>query len=144
MQHDRQRILVVDDDPICRSILDAVFDMYGFDVTTTDSVLGASELIVRFRPDVILLDLALPYRSGASWLTQLKADPQTSHIPVVILSALPDVLPHERRSLAHAVVRKPFRTRPLVETVRAACTDVAFLSREVRIDPASSQPLGSP
>ena len=59
---------------------------------------------------MILLDLALPYRSGASWLVELKADPGTAHIPVVILSAHPTVLPEGRRRLAHAILGKPFQT----------------------------------
>ena len=58
MLHQRDRVLVVDDDPTCRALLDAIFDMYGFDVFTTDTVLGASALIASFKPNVILLDLA--------------------------------------------------------------------------------------
>src|SRR3954468_2289978 len=114
-----QRILIVNDDPSCRTLLDDIFERNGFDVTYTDSVLGASELIARVRPTVILLDLALPYRSGASWLAQRKANPDTAQIPVVVLSALPDVLLGERRELARAVVRKPFRPETLVQTVQA-------------------------
>lgn len=140
----RERVLVVDDDPICRALLDAIFDMHGFDVFTTDTVLGASELIASFRPDVILLDLALPYRSGASWLTQLKAQPETASIPVVILSALPDMLPQDRKVLAAAIVPKPFRTRALVEVVRAVSAGSTAVVAPVRYDSASTRPLGSP
>jgi two-component system phosphate regulon response regulator PhoB len=121
VRHASQRILIVNDDPSCRALLDGIFERSGFHVTHTDSVLGVSELIERVRPTVILLDMALPYRSGASWLAQLKADPDTAEIPVVILSDLPDMLPRERRELADAVVRKPFRAGALVDTVRAVC-----------------------
>lgn len=141
--HQRDRILIVDSDQNCRALLDAIFDMYGFDVFTTDTVLGASALIASFRPTVILLDLALPYRSGASLLGQLKANPDTSSIPIVILTALPDVLPVERRRQAAAVVQKPFQTRPLVETVRAACARRTLLTGPVRIDSTSIRRLGS-
>src|SRR3954447_26789222 len=75
VHHASQRILIVDDDPSSRELLDGLFEVNGFQVTHTDSVLGASELIARDRPTVILLDLTLPYRSGASWLAQLKANP---------------------------------------------------------------------
>jgi DNA-binding response OmpR family regulator len=139
-----QRILIVDDDPACRALLDAIFDLHGFQVTHTDSVLGASELIARVRPTVILLDLALPYRSGASWLAQLKADPHTAEIPVVILSALPDVLPRERRALAQAVIQKPFRAATLVETVQAVCAAALRAEVDLTIDRASTRPLESP
>ena len=142
MLHQRDRVLVVDDDPACRVLLDAIFDMYGFDVFTTDTVLGASSLIASFKPNVIVLDLALPYRSGASWLAQLKANPGTAGIPVVILSSMPDMLPRERRMQAAAVVAKPFRTRALVDTVRAAYTRPTVATDPLRIDSGSIQRLG--
>lgn len=141
--HQRKRILVVDDDPTCRVLLDAIFDLHGFEVFASDSVLGATELIGSVRPDVILLDLALPYRSGASWLTELKSRPDTATIPVIILSAMPEMLPGDRRRLAAAVLQKPFRTPALVETVRAACARPTLPVAQVSSDGASSQRLGS-
>jgi DNA-binding response OmpR family regulator len=143
VQHQRERILVVDDDPTCRALLHTIFVKYGFEVFTTDTVLGATALIATFRPTVILLDLALPYRSGASLLSDLKADPDTSSIPVVILSGLPDMLSRERRRQAAAVVSKPFRTRALVDTIRAVCARQPALRAPVRIDSANIQPQGS-
>jgi len=141
---DLQHILIVDDDPACRALLDATFERRGFQVTHIDSVLDAFELIARVRPTVILLDLALPYRSGASWLARLKADPETAQIPVVILSDMPDVLPTERRNLAGAVVRKPFCASTLVQTVEAACAGPCLASADVTSGPVSIRLPGSP
>jgi DNA-binding response OmpR family regulator len=141
---DSQRILIVDDDPDSRALLDEIFEQHGFQVTHIDSVLAASEVIARVKPTVILLDLALPYRSGASWLARLKAQPATADIPIVILSALPDVLPLERRRLAQALVQKPFRAGALVETVRAVCARARRADAETTIDPTSTPPRGSP
>lgn len=138
-----QRVLIVDDDPTFRALLEAIFESHGFAVTSTDSVIGASALLTQSRPNVILLDLALPYRSGASWLAQLKANPATADIPVVILSALPDVLPKERRGLAQAVIQKPFRTSTLLDTVRALCTRAAFSDPQNLLDSANIRRLGS-
>jgi two-component system phosphate regulon response regulator PhoB len=137
-----QRVLIVDDDPACRALLEAIFETHGYGVTATDSVIGASALITQSRPDVIMLDLALPYRSGASWLAQLKANPATVGIPVIILSALSDVMPKERRELAQAVIQKPFRTSALLETVRALCVRTQVVDVTLRRDSASSQLLG--
>jgi DNA-binding response OmpR family regulator len=138
-----ERILIVDDDPACRSLLDAIFQAHGFEVTSTDSVLGATALLASARPTIILLDIALPYRSGASWLAQLRATPETTRIPVVVLSALPEFLPRERRDLAQAVVRKPFRTGALVATVEAVCRGERVVDPEFTIDSRSIRPLGS-
>lgn len=136
------RVLVVDDDPTCRALLEAIFETHGYTVTATDSVIGASALLAQSRPNVILLDLALPYRSGASWLAQLKADPVTEAIPVIILSAAPDVLPRERRGLAQAVIRKPFRTATLLDTVQSLCAARPTKAPTRLSDSASIQPLG--
>jgi len=144
VHHASQRILIVDDDPSCRELLDGLFELHGFQVTHTDSVLGASELIARHRPTVILLDLTLPYRSGASWLAQLKANPVTANIPVVVLSDLPDMLPRERREFAGAVVQKPFRAGALVQTVRAVCARANLLEADVTNDRASTPRQESP
>lgn len=138
-----QRVLIVDDDPACRVLMEAIFEAHGFGVTATDSVIGASALITQSRPDVIMLDLALPYRSGASWLAQLKANPATAGIPVIILSAMPDLLPRERRGLAQAVMQKPFRTSELLETVRMLCARSQIVDVTLRRDSVSSRPLGS-
>jgi DNA-binding response OmpR family regulator len=140
---DGQRILIVDDDPSCRTVLVTLFEQQGFQVAHIDTVLGASEVIARFQPTVILLDLALPYRSGASWLSRLRSQPATADIPVVILSALPDVLTRERRELAQAVVPKPFHGRTLVETVRAVCAGLPPTQVDLTTDRASIRPLGS-
>ena len=140
---DRCRILIVEDDPGCRALLNAIFVANEFGVTATDSVLGASELIERLQPHVIVLDLALPYRSGASWLVELKADPGTAHIPVVILSAHPTVLPEGRRRLAHAVLGKPFETQLLVAAIRSAFESDAAGETRPTADSESSRPLGS-
>lgn len=140
---DSRRILVVEDDPGCRALLNAIFVSNGFRVTATDSVLGASELIERLQPHVIVLDIALPYRSGASWLVDLKADPGTAHIPVVILSAHPTVLPEGRRRLAHAVFGKPFETRRLVAAINSAVDGEAGAGTRATSDSESSRPLGS-
>ncbi len=139
----KQRVLVVDDDPTCRALLEAIFETHRYTVTATDSVIGASALIVQARPSIILLDLALPYRSGASWLAQLKASPATADIPVIILSAHPDVLPRERRGLAQAIVQKPFRTSSLLDTVRMLCGRGSMTDLRLQTDSASSQRLGS-
>lgn len=140
MLQEGPRILIVEADLACRSRLDAVFEAYGFDVTTVDSAIGAAGLVADLQPDVILLDVALPYRSGANWLSKLKLDPRTASIPVVMLSSLPEILPIARRNLAFAVIRKPFDTKALVHTVQAACTHRQ--RRPLTIGSASSQPLG--
>ena len=114
------KALVVEDDPGLAGLLSTTLAGGGYAVTVTDSALGAAELTRRVRPDVILLDLALPYRSGASLLAELKADPDTAAIPVIIVSAFTDTLAAERRALAADVIQKPFSPLALLDTIHAA------------------------
>jgi DNA-binding response OmpR family regulator len=117
------RVLVIEDDPHIKDLLSDVLAGDGFAVTSADSVLGAATLIRRLRPCAIVLDLGLPYRSGASLLADLKADPETARIPVIVVSALPETLTPERRALATAVLAKPISIRDLLRAVHAACLE---------------------
>jgi DNA-binding response OmpR family regulator len=111
---------VVEDDPGVAALLVAVLAGAGYAPTTTDSALGAVALARRRRPAVVLLGLGLPYRSGGALLGNLKTDPATAGIPVVVLSAAPETLPRERAALAAAVLGKPIELQHLSEIVRAA------------------------
>ena len=115
------RILVVEDDPASRALLSASLSAVGFDVTTTDSALCASQIVRRIHPSAILLDLVLPFRSGAALLDDLKADVRTADIPIFIVSELTEILTDQRRSLAAAVIRKPVRPTALAQLVRDTC-----------------------
>lgn len=116
-----RRVLVIEDDPHITDLLSDVLSGDGYTVTSADSVLGAATLIRRFRPCAIVLDLGLPYRSGASLLSDLKADPDTAHIAVIVVSALPETLTPERRALAAKVLAKPISIRDLLKAVHDAC-----------------------
>jgi CheY-like chemotaxis protein len=119
------RVLAVDDDPELRDVLKDLLASEGCSVISMDAALGAAGLVRRMRPDVILLDLGLPYRSGVWLLAELKADPRTASIPVIILSALTEVLTAEQRAMAAAVIPKPFEADALIDTVRAACGPIS-------------------
>jgi CheY-like chemotaxis protein len=116
---ERRRVLVVEDDPDLREVLTDLLGDDGYDVTATDSAIGVRALVESVQSHAILLDLGLPYRSGASLLAELKADPRTAPIPVLVLSGMPEVLAGERRALAAAVIPKPFDVEALLDALRA-------------------------
>ena len=112
-------ILVVEDDPAFSALLTTVLEMQGYAVTCADSTLGTLEQARRVRPCAIVLDLGLPSRSGTALLSELRADPETADIPVIIVSALPEALTPERRALADAVLAKPIDPRVLLDLLRS-------------------------
>jgi DNA-binding response OmpR family regulator len=118
-------VLVVEDDPGVAALLADVLAGAGYAPATTASALGAAALARRLRPAAVLLDLGLPYRSGGALLGDLKADPATAAIPVLVVSALADALPPARRALAAGVVAKPFSPAALLAAVRGAYSPTA-------------------
>jgi DNA-binding response OmpR family regulator len=115
------RVLVIEDDPAHSEFLADVLGAEGYEVTATASALGAAALARRLQPCAILLDLGLPYRSGASLLMDLKADPVVGSIPIIIVSGLTDVLAPHQAAAAFAILQKPFSSSSLIATVRDAC-----------------------
>ena len=119
------RVLVIEDDPPFRELLVELLSSSGYAVTTTESVLGATTLVKELHPRAIVLDLGLPYRSGASLLGSLKADPSTGDIPVIVVSGLADALPLELEAKASAVFSKPLQPQALLDALERACAEEA-------------------
>lgn len=84
------RVLVVDDVAVNRRLLEAKLAAEYYEVTLAASGAEALALAVRWAPDVILLDVMMPEMDGFDTCRALKDDPATSHIPVVMVTALID------------------------------------------------------
>ena len=110
-------ILVVDDDPDARRIIGSCLAREGYRLIYASSGNEAIEIAARERPDVITLDVMMPQVDGWSVLVKLKADPELSRIPVVLVSHVSD------RSLgiglgAAAFLMKPVDRAQLVSVIR--------------------------
>ncbi|OUD15000.1 EAL domain-containing response regulator [Thioflexithrix psekupsensis] len=107
----RKNILIVDDNPDNLRLLSAMLTKQGYKVRSVIS--GAMALIgVRAAPpDLILLDINMPEMDGFSLCQQLKADPNTSLIPVIFISALDEVLDKVQAFAVGGVdyITKPFQ-----------------------------------
>jgi DNA-binding response OmpR family regulator len=116
-----KRILIVDDEPNIVTSLEFVMERAGFEVTVAADGQKALELAASFRPDLVLLDVMLRVKSGYEVCQQLKSDPASRDIKIVMLSAKGrDVEVAKGLELgADAYVTKPFSTRELVAKVRA-------------------------
>jgi CheY-like chemotaxis protein len=79
-------VLVIDDDPVILAALDARLSHDGFRVVTAESALDAWERISESRPDVVILDLEMPYVHGVSLLNDLRADPWIGDVPILVHS----------------------------------------------------------
>ena len=82
-----QQVLVVDDLADQRAIFRAVLERRGFQVLEAADGEGAVRLAEEDRPDLILMDVNLPWMDGWEVTRRLKAVPRTASIPVVVVSA---------------------------------------------------------
>ncbi|MEY2404897.1 MAG: hypothetical protein QOD38_2448 [Acidimicrobiaceae bacterium] len=112
-------MLVVDDDPVILKLLEVNFEMEGFTVLVARDGEEGIEVARADQPDLIVSDIMMPKVSGLELVTALKADPSTSEIPIILLSAKAqnaDV----RSGLdagADDYVTKPFEPLDLVDRV---------------------------
>jgi CheY-like chemotaxis protein len=80
-------ILLVEDNEANQLLAQAVLEMEGFRVEVAGSAPEAQDAIRKSAPDLILMDIQLPGEDGLSFTRRLKADPGTSAIPIVALTA---------------------------------------------------------
>jgi CheY-like chemotaxis protein len=123
--------LVVDDDAFVVSALAEVLSEDGYDVHTASNGFSAVRFAQAYRPSVVLLDLALPERSGIEVLAELRGFPATRDIAIVIVTANPRQLTAADLDAIDGVVAKPFDIAELVQTVHSALQRATLRQGEV-------------
>jgi len=105
----RYRLLVVDDDPVTHRLVRTWFQGQPYDVIGAADGKEGLEKARRERPDLVLMDVKMPGMDGISAARSLKSDPETRHIPVVLLTACRDVA---EKVEAFAVGADDYVTKP--------------------------------
>ncbi len=116
----QKTVLVIEDDPWTRTITTALLAGEGFAVLEAKTGEEGLSAARRQAPDVILLDLALPTRSGLEVLRELKSGASTQRIPVIIVSAYAALMSDHDARQAQGVIQKPFDYDDLVGQVERA------------------------
>ncbi len=117
----RARVLVVDDLDANRRLLESLLQPLGCVVSQAANGQEALELVQAHAPDLILLDVMMPEVDGLAVCAQLKADPRTRLIPIVVITALHGE-PEKVRAIeagADDFLNKPFSKTELLARVRA-------------------------
>lgn len=82
----KKKVCIIDDDAHLREIYLMKFDQEGFDVSLATNGEEGMSVIRTERPDIILLDLQMPVKSGTEVLQELQADEELRKIPVIVLT----------------------------------------------------------
>ena len=137
-------VLVVDDGAEARDLYCAYLEFHGFSAQTAEDGLSGIAAALALRPDAIVLDFSMPRMDGAEVLRRLKADPRTSGIPIVMVTAVPELVDMEARGACGAFLEKPCEPDRLMQALDDLVCDEASLGRpEPRYTPGNPTHSGS-
>lgn len=116
-----QKILLVEDERINREVAEVILRDQGFEVIVAQDGQEGIERARTEQPDLIVMDLLMPVLDGLSASRELKADPATAHIPILVVTAKASTADRHAAEAAgcDGFLSKPYQNRALVETVRA-------------------------
>lgn len=121
-----KKIMVIEDDTDIRETIVYALEADGYEVIASEDA-RILKSIHRIKPDLILLDNWLSdWKSdanGEQLSKQLKSDPATSHIPIVIVSAVSNIKEVAEAGLADDFLRKPFDLKDLIWMVKRFTQD---------------------
>jgi two-component system phosphate regulon response regulator PhoB len=122
----RPHALIVEDDEPLSIVLRYNLEAEGFAVTAAASAEEAELVIRASPPDLIVLDWALPGRSGIAFCRDLRSRPETRHIGILLLTAKAEDADRERGLAAGADVFlvKPFSLEHLISSIRSCLAPV--------------------
>ncbi len=133
------RILVADDDPDVRQLVETTLRNRGHDVVVAESGTGALQLAERIGPEMVILDVNMPGMEGTRVARSLRTRPATATIPILLLTALSgeaDTLAGFAAGVDDCVA-KPFNPRELGARV------TALLARAGSASAPAARPQGS-
>lgn len=115
-----KKILVIDDDPVIRTLITECLTCFGHTVHGLDNGRAGLEHLSREQPDLVILDFMMPGMSGLEVLKSIRNNPQIAKVPVVLLSANVDnkVL-SEDPVQADRYLLKPFEIKDLIGVVES-------------------------
>ncbi len=114
-----RKVLIVDDEPNIVTALEFLFRRRGYDVRLATNGAEALEQVDAFGPDVVLLDVMMPVKSGYEVCQKMRERPELARIKIVMLSAKGSEAEISKgMSLgADLYITKPFSTQELVATI---------------------------
>jgi len=128
-QRPEGHVLVVDDEPGMRTFLSRALALRGYAVEIAGSAEEAAQKLAQKHFDLIILDIALPGKTGIEWLTELEADGFSGDVILITAFADVETAIDALRAGASDFILKPFRIDQIANAIKR-CTERTLLSRE--------------
>jgi len=121
------KILIVDDEPHMLRVTELSIKKGGYQIVIGRNGKEALELAAREKPGLIVMDVSMPEMDGLTALTQLKANPETAKIPVIMLTVRGQAMARQQAEQSGAAVylTKPFSPSQLLAEVKRLLEPVA-------------------
>lgn len=116
-----KKILVADDDMTIADLLQQALEAEGYETHKATQSLRFYDAVIDLQPDLILLDLLMPYLEGEDELRLLRMNPATQRIPVIVVTAVHEARQDEAKYRELGVVEivtKPFDLDKLVSLIK--------------------------
>ena len=123
-------VLVVDDGAEARDLYCAYLEFHGFGAEAAEDGPAGIAMALATAPDAIVLDFSMPKMDGAEVLRRLKADERTRGIPVVMVTAVPELVGRDARGFCAAFLEKPCEPDRLMQTIEDLVRGPALYERE--------------
>ncbi|HTM90874.1 MAG TPA: response regulator [Flavisolibacter sp.] len=111
------KVLIIDDDPDVRTVMNIVMQKQGYEVATAFSKKDALSKLEDFQPSVILLDVLLSGTDGREFCREIKQNEEMKNVPVIMVSAHPGAAENINSYGADDFVSKPIDTVSLMEKI---------------------------
>ncbi|WP_345955328.1 response regulator [Mucilaginibacter sp. PAMB04168] len=112
------KIVVIEDNPDISEIMDYILKDEGYEVISSEDGTIA-ERFDEIKPDLVLMDELLPGQRGSEWCKFIKANPALQHIPVILVSTMPNLELLAEKSGANGFLEKPFNISALSQLIRS-------------------------
>jgi adenylate cyclase len=120
------KVLIIDDEPETTTYFSTVLEDNGFAPRSAHSADEGLAVLKEEKPDLILLDLMMPYKTGVNLFNKIKKDPRYRDVPVIIVTGIRDRFSEDhraffdslRKSRPSAYLEKPVEPEQLIGAVK--------------------------
>lgn len=115
------KVLIVEDDKLIQKAMKIQFELQGFIVKTAEDGIKAMQVLKRWTPSAVILDILMPNKDGYQVLKEIKVDPKLKGMPVLIASNLnqeDDILKGIKLSAAEFYVKSDMNLLDLIKKTK--------------------------